>query len=58
MQNVWLIFMMPHSVIAVSLATAYFTRLAEWGQSGRMTEFRSDLSASLRQIASSWSTPP
>ncbi|SDQ54801.1 murein biosynthesis integral membrane protein MurJ [Leucobacter chromiiresistens] len=51
MQNVWLIFMMPHSVIAVSLATAYFTRLAEWGQSGRMTEFRSDLSASLRQIA-------
>ncbi len=51
MQNVWLIFMMPHSVIAVSLATAYFTRLAEWGQSGRMAEFRSDLSASLRQIA-------
>ncbi|WP_336658612.1 murein biosynthesis integral membrane protein MurJ [Leucobacter sp. USHLN153] len=51
MQNVWLIFMMPHSVIAVSLATAYFTRLSEWGQSGRMAEFRTDLSASLRQIA-------
>lgn len=51
MQNVWLIFMMPHSVIAVSLATAYFTRLAEWGQSGRMTEFRRDFSASVRQIA-------
>lgn len=51
MQNVWLIFMMPHSVIAVSLATAYFTRLAEWGQSGRMAEFKSDFSASVRQIA-------
>lgn len=51
MQNVWLIFMMPHSVIAVSLATAYFTRLSEWGQTGRMTEFRADFSASVRQIA-------
>ncbi|GAB2550761.1 murein biosynthesis integral membrane protein MurJ [Leucobacter ruminantium] len=51
MQNVWLIFMMPHSVIAVSLATAYFTRLAQWGQTGRMAEFREDLSASARQIA-------
>ncbi|MHA3723095.1 murein biosynthesis integral membrane protein MurJ [Leucobacter sp. HY1910] len=51
MQNVWLIFMMPHSVIAVSLATAYFTRLAEWGQTGRMREFVEDFSASTRQIA-------
>lgn len=51
MQNVWLIFMMPHSVIAVSLATAYFTRLAEWGQTGRMAEFVEDFSASTRQIA-------
>lgn len=51
MQNVWLIFMMPHSVIAVSLATAYFTRLAEWGQTGRMAEFVADFSASTRQIA-------
>lgn len=51
MQNVWLIFMMPHSVIAVSLATAYFTRLSEWGQTGRMAEFREDFSASVRQIS-------
>ena len=50
MQNVWLIFMMPHSVIAVSLATAYFTRLSEWGQSARMEEFVDDFSASARQI--------
>lgn len=51
MGNVWLIFMMPHSVIAVSLATAYFTRLSEWGQTGRMAEFRADFSASARQIS-------
>ncbi|MBP1327541.1 putative peptidoglycan lipid II flippase [Leucobacter exalbidus] len=51
MQTVWLIFMMPHSVIAVSLATAYFTRLSEWGQTKRMTEFVVDFSASARQIA-------
>lgn len=51
MGNVWLIFMMPHSVIAVSLATAYFTRLSEWGQTGRMTEFVEDFSASARQIS-------
>ena len=50
MQNAWLIFMLPHSVIAVSLATAYFTRLAEWGQSGRMKEFKLDFSNSVRQI--------
>lgn len=51
MTNAWLIFMLPHSVIAVSLATAYFTRLSEWGQNGRMAEFRADLSASVRQIS-------
>lgn len=51
MQNVWLIFMMPHSVIAVSLATAYFTRLSEWVHTGRMAMFREDLSAAMRQIA-------
>jgi len=51
MQNAWLLFMMPHSIIAVSLATAYFTRLAGWGQSGRIAEFRADFSASTRQIS-------
>lgn len=51
MQNAWLLFMMPHSIIAVSLATAYFTRLAGWGQAGRLEEFRADFSASARQIS-------
>lgn len=51
MGNVWLVFMMPHSVLAVSLATAYFTRLSEWGQTGQMPQFRADFSSSARQIA-------
>ena len=50
MQNAWLLFMMPHSVIAVSLATAYFTRLSSWAHEGRIAEFRADFSASARQI--------
>lgn len=40
MQSIWLVFMLPHSVIAVSLVTAYFTRLSELGQSGELAEFR------------------
>lgn len=51
MNNVWLIFMMPHSVIAISLATAYFTRLSHFGQSGQLREFRNDFSASVRQVS-------
>ncbi|HPT95977.1 MAG TPA: lipid II flippase MurJ, partial [Microbacteriaceae bacterium] len=29
MSNAWLIFMLPHSIIAVSIGTAYFTQLSE-----------------------------
>ncbi|WP_025133239.1 murein biosynthesis integral membrane protein MurJ [Leucobacter sp. PH1c] len=49
--NAWLVLMMPHSVLAVSLATAYFTRFAEAGRDGRMADFRSDFSASVRQVS-------
>lgn len=48
--NAWLVLMLPHSVLAVSLATAYFTRFAEAGRDGRMDDFRSDFSASVRQV--------
>jgi putative peptidoglycan lipid II flippase len=51
LQNAAMVFMVPHSVIAVSLATAYFTRLSHAGQGGRMQEFRADFSASIRNIA-------
>ena len=50
LQNSWLIFMLPHSVIAVSIATAYFTRMSGHAQSGQLVAMRDDLSASLRSI--------
>ncbi|MHB1171278.1 MAG: murein biosynthesis integral membrane protein MurJ [Lacisediminihabitans sp.] len=50
LQNAWLIFMLPHGVIAVSIATAYFTRMSGHASRGDMAALRSDLSASLRGI--------
>lgn len=47
----WLIFMLPHSVVTVSIATAYFTRMAEHQQAGKMQEFKQDLTTALRVIA-------
>ena len=46
----WLIFMLPHSVIAVSIATPYFTRMAAHARDGQLATVREDLSASLRTI--------
>lgn len=51
MGNAWLVFMLPHSVIAVSLMTAHFTGLSEFGQSGRMAEFKLGFIDAARQIA-------
>lgn len=48
--NSWLIFMLPHSVIAVSIATAYFTRMSGHSTAGRLDELRADVSQSLRSI--------
>jgi putative peptidoglycan lipid II flippase len=50
LQNSWLIFMLPHSVIAVSIATAYFTRMSGHASAGNLVGMREDLSASLRSI--------
>ena len=46
----WLIFMLPHSVVAVSIATPYFTRMSAHARDGRLEAVRDDLSASLRTI--------
>jgi putative peptidoglycan lipid II flippase len=46
----WLIFMLPHSVVTVSIATAYFTRMSEHARDGRLGDVRTDLSAALRVI--------
>lgn len=50
LQNSWLIFMLPHSVVAVSIATAYFTRMSGHASRDDLTAVRSDLSGSLRGI--------
>lgn len=49
-QNSWLIFMLPHSVIAVSIATAYFTRISGHAARGDLVNVRRDVSSSLRAI--------
>ena len=46
----WLVFMLPHSVVAVSIATAYFTRMSGHAARGDLVAVRADLSSSLRGI--------
>ncbi len=46
----WLIFMLPHSVAAVSIATPYFTRMSAHARDGQLSAVRNDLSTSLRTI--------
>ncbi len=50
LQNSWLIFMLPHSVVAVSIATAYFTRMSGHASRNDLGALRADLSSSLRGI--------
>ncbi|MGV1034116.1 MAG: murein biosynthesis integral membrane protein MurJ [Microbacteriaceae bacterium] len=48
--NAWLIFMLPHSIITVSIATAYFTRMSEHAARGDLAAVRTDLSSAARGI--------
>ncbi len=48
--SAWLIFMLPHSIVAVSIATAYFTRMSEHASTNSLSAVRADLSTSLRII--------
>ncbi|RFA11001.1 hypothetical protein B7R54_18610 [Subtercola boreus] len=50
LQYAWLIFMLPHSIVAVSIATAYFTRMSENASAKRLDLVRADIGASIRQI--------
>lgn len=50
MNNAWLIFMLPHGIIAVSIVTAYYTRMAEHAQRGAVGDFRRDFSSASRSI--------
>jgi putative peptidoglycan lipid II flippase len=46
----WLIFMLPHSVATVSIATAYFTKMAQHVHEGRIDLFKKDFVTGIRAI--------
>ena len=46
----WLIFMIPHSIGTVSIATAYFTRMSEHASERNWAALKKDLNKSLRLI--------
>ncbi|MFN8074369.1 MAG: murein biosynthesis integral membrane protein MurJ [Kineosporiaceae bacterium] len=49
--NAFLLFMLPHSLVAVSLVTALFTRLSRAAQAGDTGAVRADLSLGMRTMA-------
>lgn len=51
LQNAWLVFMLPYSVIVLSIGTPYFTQLSEHASAGRTEEVRNDIRQSIRLIA-------
>jgi len=47
----WLVFMLPHSIATVSIATAYFTKMSHHVQDNRIDLLKNDLAAGLRTIS-------
>ncbi len=50
LQNSWLIFMLPHSIVTVSIITAYYTRMSAHARDGDLAALTTDVSSSLRSI--------
>lgn len=50
MTTAWLIFLLPHSIIAVSMGTVYFTRMSKDFAAGNRQSMANDAGAALRQI--------
>jgi putative peptidoglycan lipid II flippase len=50
MNSAWLIFMLPQGIIAVSIVTAYYTRMAEHAHRRDTDAFRTDFSSGARSI--------
>lgn len=46
----WLIFMLPHSLVTMSIITAYYTQMSGHARDGDLTSLKNDLSASMRSI--------
>jgi len=49
-QNAWLLYMIPYSLIVLSIGTPYFTRLSEHAAAGRHEEVRTDIGRSIRTV--------
>jgi putative peptidoglycan lipid II flippase len=49
-QNAWLVFMLPYSIIVLSIGTPYFTQLSEHAAAGRDGEVKSDIVRSIRVL--------
>lgn len=50
MQNSWYVFSLPHSIIAVSIAIAFFTRMSHHAAEHNTAGIRADLSSALRAV--------
>lgn len=50
MANAWLVFMLPYSVIVLSIGTPYFTQISEHASAGRDDEVRADIGRSIRTL--------
>lgn len=49
-QNAWLLFMLPYSIIVLSIGTPYFTQLSEHAHAGRDDDVRGDIGRSIRTL--------
>lgn len=49
-QNAWLIYMLPYSLIVLSIGTPYFTRISEHAAAGRNRQLVSDIDQSIRML--------
>ncbi|WP_291050801.1 murein biosynthesis integral membrane protein MurJ [Herbiconiux sp.] len=47
-QYAWLIFMLPHSLVTVSIVTAYFTKMSGHAERGETPQLRTDVAAAIR----------
>jgi len=51
MSNAWLVFMLPYSIIVLSIGTPYFTQLAEHAHADEHEKVREDIVRSIRILA-------
>ncbi len=50
LQNAWLLYMLPYSMIVLSIGTPYFTQLSEHAHAGRDDEVKNDIVRSIRML--------